>query len=276
MKNIILFISLNLISTTLFGAPCNGAPGIFYTNPDGSNGGFTQKGTWVEKTNYISVNSEICGKVIIRGNNIIEDSVINESVTIEGSSLVRDSQIFGFAKIKGRAIIQNSEICQGSIIEGVKVTNSKYYCQTEDLEPKDPGELNFKSLLGVDSDGDGVRDDIERFINKTISNTSTQNKAKERIASKILAKILQKEILLRNDLNILKSLYTERINLIECHNINFSDDIFLEMYDTKDRVMALMRIAGVTHGQEIGSFKRDCKELNDIDLRINNIVSNAR
>lgn len=277
MKIFILPVLL-LVSQTSFSqsAPCNGGLGKMHINPDGSNGGFVARTASVAKESYLSSDSEVCDKVIVKGKAIIENgSRIEEQALINGGAVIRDSHIYGLAQIKGASIIQESEVCQGSVIEGLKIIKSNYYCQTEDPEPKDPGEDNFKSLLGIDSDADGVRDDVERFINRLISNSQKQNRAQDRIAAKLLAKIIQKEILLKSNVPALKSLYYERSNLVDCYNITANDDIFLEMYDTEERVLALTKIAGVTHGEEPVPFsKNNCKSLDAFRSSINAILGN--
>lgn len=270
-----IFITTALLFSSLeiLGAPCDGAPGRYHMNPDGTHGGFIQRTAQVSKETHIDTSSEICDKAIIRGRvQIHGHTKIRDNVVIEGSATIQDSHLYESAKIAGRAIIQNSEVCQSSSVEGIKVINSNYYCQTEDPQPKDPGEDNFKTLLGIDSDGDGVRDDVERFINLHIPNTPRKNRAQERIASKLFAKILQKELLLRMNKEKLKLLYTERNNLIQCHGITLNDDIFLEMYDTQDRILALTKIAGATHGDEPQEFnKNKCKSIHSLRGFINNI-----
>lgn len=40
----------------------------------------------------------------------------------------------------------------------------------ESLEVADPGEEGKKTLLGIDSDNDGIRDDVQRYLNEKYSN----------------------------------------------------------------------------------------------------------
>lgn len=47
------------------------------------------------------------------------------------------------------------------------------------LVPPDPGEENNKTLLGIDANENGIRDDIDRFIAKTFSNSPEKRKAAE-------------------------------------------------------------------------------------------------
>lgn len=262
MKKISLILILFLFSSFVMGATCNGAPGRYHINPDGSNGGFIQKGAWVERGNYISVDSEICDKVIIKGRNqILEGSSIRENVIIEGSASIRDSNIYGYAKIKGLATVHNSDICQGSVIEGIKVINSNYYCQTEDPQPKDPGERADATLLGFDSDGDGVRDDIEILINNSLSNTTKKNFSTERISMKLYSKILQKEIISRSNPAQIEKLKQLKTDLLNCYPSEFSDEVFVSMYDTKERLYSMFKIAGSLHGKDILQPSKSCQSL---------------
>lgn len=263
---IFLGLLMLLIHLNAFGAPCNGALGRYHVNPDGSQGGFIQRTAWVDKNTFLDSTSEICDKAIIRGRVQIEDgSRIRENVIIEGSAVIQDSHIHGSAKISGRVTVQNSEICQASLIEGIKVINTNYYCQTEDSQPKPPGEENFKTLLGVDSDGDGVRDDIEIFINNILSNTPTKNNSEERSASKIFAKVLQKEFLLRDHKEHLQILHKEKTDIINCFSLRYHEEIFLEKYDTIERIYALAKIAGAMHGEKVLPATKKCKSLDGFD-----------
>lgn len=261
-----IFLFLMFISVNSFGAPCNGAQGKYHSNPDGSNGGFIQNGARVPRDAYVSVDSEICGKVIIEGTAKIEaGSRIEENVVIQGSPRIVDSHIFGSARISGRAVVESSEICQTSLIEGIKVINSKYYCQTEDPAPKDPGEAGKKTLLGVDSDGDGVRDDIEIFINNVLSNTAKKNKSEERTATKTLAKIFQKELLFKDSKQQILQFNQIKNELYSCFEITKSDEIYSKNYNTEERLYALFRVAGHLHGTEVPEDVKSCKSLNQLN-----------
>lgn len=250
---------LVLIQLNALGAPCSGASGRYHVNPDGSQGGFIQRTAWVAKETFLDTTSEICDTTIIRGRVRIESgSRIRENVIIEGSSVIQNSHIHGYAKISGRATVQNSEICQASLIEGIKVINSNYYCQTEDPQPKYPGEVGRRTLLGVDSDGDGVRDDIEVFINNELSNTPHKNYAIERTAMKQYAKILQKEILLRQNSPLIEKLKQNKTNLLNCYPSEISNEVFVNMYDNKERLFAMFKVAGHMHGKEIKQPNVNC------------------
>lgn len=257
-----LFLLMVFISVNSIAAPCNGALGKYHSNLDGSNGGFVQTGARVSRGVYISVDSEICGKVIIEGTPKIEaGSRIEENVVIQGNSTIVDSHIFGNARISGRSIVEKSEICQASIIDGIKVINSKFYCQTEDPAPKDPGASGKITLLGVDSDGDGVRDDIEVFINNKLSNTSKKDFSQERISMKNYSRILQKEIIIKENGKLVEFLKQEKTDLLNCYPSVVSNEIFVNMYNTKERLFAMFKIVGHLHGKSVKNPNIKCKEI---------------
>ena len=54
-----------------------------------------------------------------------------------------------------------------------------------DIIPADPGKDGYKTLLGIDSDNDGVRDDVELWIN-SLSEISNDQKRHLKEMSKIL------------------------------------------------------------------------------------------
>jgi len=60
--------------------------------------------------------------------------------------------------------------------------------------PPDPGEAGKATLAGIDSDHDGVRDDVQRYIAMTYPNS-----AKNRAALTQVAKVMQTALLDAND-----------------------------------------------------------------------------
>ncbi len=173
--------------------------------------------------------------------------IVGPEAQVCGEAVVSGkTQIFGRAKISGKAKIHNAKICQSSQINGFDVIDSDYYCQTEDPEPPHPGELGKKTLLGVDSDQDGVRDDVEIWINDTYSNTPQENLELIRIIQKETARLLN-EILKFKDVKSKVFQTTESfITLSECHmdaaggaeaayeNAEALDIVF---FDVSDRVL---------------------------------------
>lgn len=158
-----MILSLIFISYSLAASPCDGVKVGYWVNPDGSRGGSVATTAKVFAGVTIGPQAQVCGESVVSGK----------------------THIFGRAKISGKSKIHNSTICQASQIAGFDVIDSDYYCQTEDPEPTHPGEAGKKTLLGIDSDNDGVRDDVEIQINDMYSNTAKVNKKYFRKTAKL-------------------------------------------------------------------------------------------
>lgn len=217
----ILSIAFALLVSTVQASPCGGSPVGFWTNADGSRGGWVGKDAKVQTGAVIAPGAEVCefaqvksgaqvlgqarigGRAVISAGSIIEGraKVMGEAkiggaggvtkvggdATVEGLAVITgSSNVFARAKVSGGARVHNSIICQASVIEGTSVENSDYYCQTEDPEPPHPGETGKATLLGVDVDRDGVRDDLEIWVNEKYSNTPNKNRRLERMNFKAL------------------------------------------------------------------------------------------
>lgn len=273
----VLTIIFVVLQSNAFGAPCDGAPGRYHVNPDGSQGGFIQRTAWVTKETFVDHTSEICDRVIIRGTVQIQDgSRIRENVLIEGSAVIQDSHIYGLVKISGRTVVQGSEVCQASIIEGIKVINSNYYCQTEDPQPKDPGEAGKKTLLGIDADGDGVRDDVEIFINNNLPNTPKKDNSQERTATKLYAKMLQTELILQRNPSSIKSIHQLKMDLANCYELEISKDVFAEMFNTYQRMDSMFKVVGVMHGEKIATPAKKCKSFDAFNAALKSLGAKSR
>jgi hypothetical protein len=216
-------LCLSLISSALAGPPCGGSQVGFWTNPDGTRGGWVASTAKVQAGAVIAPKAQVCESAQVKaGAAILGEAQISGRATIlanaeiaerakvqgdakvgggntktriageavvEGSAIVTGTtKIHSKARVSGKSKVHNAIICQASIIEGFDVIDSDYYCQTEDPEPPHPGEAGMKTLLGIDSDQDGVRDDLEIWINQKFSNTPDQNKENQRMAYKAIAK----------------------------------------------------------------------------------------
>lgn len=262
------FVILALISLSVHSKDeCRGGEGSFYTNPDGSLGGFVEKGVLIKGRPYIDPASEVCDNVKIDGAASIKRSKLSDNVLITGPVIIEESNIFQFAKISGKAVIHKAVICQMSVIEGIKVIDSKYYCQTEDPEPKDPGEAGLTTVLGIDSDNDDVRDDVEIFINVNLPNTKLKDRAQERINSKFFASILFKEFEHYNNKVILKVLEEAKQDLMSCFAISLRSDIFGEMNNTKERINRMIEINGLNHGKVL-PLTKTCRSFEEIQKSV--------
>lgn len=120
------------------------------------------------------------------------------------------------------------------------------------LEVSDPGEECKKTLAGIDSDNDGVRDDIQRWINE---NFSSRESFKQGL--KQYAKYKQLEIL--NVDNKAKSIeYTHKtFEATECNlsiagydeTIKVNKELIAKYYNTEARVKATNKADSNFHGQ---------------------------
>lgn len=196
-----------VMASPVWGAPCGGAPTSRWINPDSSQGGFVGTGASAQAGAFIALNAEVCdGAKLMNGSRVLENAHVGGraiilaggeiagrarvdgevrvggasgiatkvygDAVIDGSSVISgSSKVFARAKVTGASKVHNGIICQASVIESLSVGDS-YYCQNEDPEPPHPGEIGKKTLLGVDTDRDGVRDDIEIWLNDRYSNTA--------------------------------------------------------------------------------------------------------
>lgn len=87
--------------------------------------------------------------------------------------------------------------------------------------PPDPGEAGKATLAGIDSDNDGVRDDIQRWIALTYPNSQ-----KTRAALRQNAKVMQEFLLHADDPEMAKKISRRSGRALECLayvNKDFSD-----------------------------------------------------
>jgi len=115
--------------------------------------------------------------------------------------------------------------------------------QTDDGLPPDPGEAGKESLLGIDSDLDGVRDDVQRYIMRTYPDQPEVRKALIEIA-KVSQLILRPDLEeadvidlaqdLTNDIQCLY--YYSPTNASQLQNL-----LRAEIFNTDDRVRHYFR-----------------------------------
>lgn len=77
--------------------------------------------------------------------------------------------------------------------------------------PKDPGEAGKATLEGIDSDNDGVRDDLQRFIALTFTDS-----AKHRALLSLFAKTFQQIVIDADDKTLSIQHSGERLRLHKC------------------------------------------------------------
>lgn len=183
MKPLLLVLAL-LPFSSLANIPCGN--GASWTNPDGTKGGFVASTSKVEKGVYVGPHARVCNSAQVKGSaKILDTATISGGATVEGDAIISgNSKVYWRAHVKQGSKVHNSIVCQASVIKGIEVKDSDYYCQTEDPVPRHPGEEGNKTLLGIDSDNDGVRDDVEIWINERFSNTPTLDLYNYRMALK--------------------------------------------------------------------------------------------
>lgn len=121
-----------------------------------------------------------------------------------------------------------------------------------DPEPAWPGEAGMKTLEGIDSDKDGVRDDLEIFINYNYDTPDLRNAFKQYVKYEQLA------MLSADDKEISNRYLHESQKAIMCiiwlqENVlkasKSTDIIETAIYNTKDRVIEFSKISKNFHGQ---------------------------
>lgn len=55
-------------------------------------------------------------------------------------------------------------LCRLSFVVSLSVQTAPSIGGTNDGLPPDPGKAGKQTLMGIDSDGDGLRDDVQRYI----------------------------------------------------------------------------------------------------------------
>ncbi|WP_175453074.1 hypothetical protein [Microbulbifer yueqingensis] len=68
---------------------------------------------------------------------------------------------------QAQELINPSDVYQGDPVKFIPISNSSitfFVPVFDDSIPQDPGEEGKATVAGIDSDNDGVRDDIERYI----------------------------------------------------------------------------------------------------------------
>jgi hypothetical protein len=120
--------------------------------------------------------------------------------------------------------------------------------------PPDPGEAGKTILAGIDSDNDGIRDDIQRYIALNYLNSHKTRAALRQLTRAIDKAMLESssvESALRNAENMHRA--------IEClwyiqpdHAIKMSDALFAEYLNTYERSQAYLEYDAKLRGQVFG------------------------
>lgn len=101
----------------------------------------------------------------------------------------------------------------------------------DDGLPPDPGEAGKATIAGIDSDGDGVRDDIQRYIAQTYPDSE-----KARAVLTQYAKIIQKQILDADSKELSMQHADEGGRVMDCGDYLLDIDVYGKMSDELDAV----------------------------------------
>lgn len=118
------------------------------------------------------------------------------------------------------------------------------------LEVADPEENGKKTLAGIDSDNNGVRDDVQRWINESFNSNANMKKALGQISKSEQSKIInsnneeQATLLIKNKRPIY-CLYErmEESNLVYSSMVKDFEKL---TYNTIDRLKAFVKIQNLT------------------------------
>ena len=131
--------------------------------------------------------------------------------------------------------------------------------------PPDPSETGKATLVGVDSDSDGVRDDIQRYIALTYPDKPEIQKALRQFA-----KASQDYILHGDDPIKAREAALKEDKAIECLHSRDSENasvifrkIHAEFLNTKERILANDKVDSLLSGQVFPSAKDRAKSCND-------------
>jgi hypothetical protein len=121
--------------------------------------------------------------------------------------------------------------------------------------PPDPGEAGKVTLAGIDSDGDGIRDDIQRYIALTYPDSQ---KTRAALLQVVIA--LQKAILESPDEESALNNTEDMHRASECnwyihaaHSITMSDSLMAEYLNTEERSRAYLEYNSKLAGHVFGS-----------------------
>lgn len=119
--------------------------------------------------------------------------------------------------------------------------------------PMPDPKKNDATVAGVDSDNDGIRDDIQRWINETLSNVPNEN-----LAAKQVARSMQTELLSIHDksVSVLASFETMKANDCLAFVAGLDKEAIIrkkiegQLLNTKDRIYASLKSEEHFHNQE--------------------------
>jgi hypothetical protein len=117
--------------------------------------------------------------------------------------------------------------------------------------PMPDSEKNNATVAGIDSDGDGIRDDIQRYINENFSSDP-----KIKMGARQYAKDQQMTLLSVNDKNASILATRKKLDSLDCLGYVAKDQMTRiskklegQLYNTKDRLYARIKVSQNFNGQ---------------------------
>lgn len=212
------------------------------------------------------------GKLVVKngtigGNSRIQDSLSSATISVNGE------QIFGSSDFNSQVYFLESplNLAENNNFFIELASSPGSYLTIEIIKeielPPDPGEEGKQTLLGVDSDNDGVRDDIQRYIYITYP-----NEEKVRMALTQTARIYQELLLDSGDPEIahknVKKLYRSNACLYYIKDGDIRESLGIrralkaEILNTKERSVAYLEfnnsLAGKTTSLTPENEWKDC------------------
>ncbi|PJE64720.1 MAG: hypothetical protein COU90_00395 [Candidatus Ryanbacteria bacterium CG10_big_fil_rev_8_21_14_0_10_43_42] len=191
-------------------------------------------------------NDTICGGM---GNDTIEGGPGNDTIDgEEGDNIIDGGEDTDFIKAQ-----DGTDTC----VNGERVDG----CESDlGLLPPDPGEAGKVTLEGIDSDGDGVRDDIQRYIALTYLDSEKTRAALTQLALSIQDALLDadsEEMSITHAIEKNKAIaclvYTNGIDDAE----NIYDELLSPAMNTEKRGRAYIAYLGQISGQGFSGVPKD-------------------
>ncbi|MFQ3614387.1 MAG: hypothetical protein SNJ68_11840 [Cyanobacteriota bacterium] len=138
--------------------------------------------------------------------------------------------------------------------------------------PPDPGEEGKRTLEGIDADGDGVRDDVQRWIYRRYPNEELKRKAMLRYAKTLQASIVNVNRDSRDQVRarVLDGFRAERCARLAFGGVDEFDlidevaevvrEVQLQMLNTRERVIADLTVDIKFSGQVVGADESSCTD----------------
>ncbi|MGY4613324.1 hypothetical protein ACVWWY_001414 [Thermostichus sp. OS-CIW-38] len=138
--------------------------------------------------------------------------------------------------------------------------------------PPDPGEEGKQTLEGIDADGDGVRDDVQRWIYRRYPNDELKRKAMLRYAKALQASIVNVD---RDSRDQVRARVLDRFRAIRCARLAFGGanefdlidevaearrEVEFQMLNTQERVIADLTVDAKFSGQVVGAEEWTCTD----------------